>query len=257
MAVDVKVKVLENKEVAKGIFRLVMKSPEMPKIKGGQFLQLKVPDNSFILRRPLCIADYDYANNTITVVYNVRGKGTKRISEVSVGEELQVLFPLGGGFDIKPEQKKVLLVGGGTGTMIFPAVIRDYPDKEFYLYCGYSTKDVIATDESFKKIKAYEVATDDGSQGYKGFITDKITEDLDRIKPDVVLSCGPEPLYRTMKNHTFKDKRIPVNVSLEGRMCCGIGACYVCACKINKGDKTYTMRVCKDGTVFNLFEVEL
>ncbi|MEG1608617.1 MAG: hypothetical protein RR348_01985, partial [Clostridia bacterium] len=102
------------------------------------------------------------------------------------------------------------------------------------------------------------VATDDGSYGKKGFVTNIVAEQIDAIAPDAVFCCGPEVMYKALKR-ALEGKNIPIFVSLEQRMGCGIGACLVCNCKIKRSgnDSEEYLRVCKDGPVFLLDEVVL
>lgn len=250
--------VIYNKKIADGIFEMRLKVEDLPQINAGQFVQIKVPDNAHILRRPFCIADYDSSKNTFDIKYQIKGEGTKILSQCNSGQQLMAVLPLGNGFKVEGNQNKIMLVGGGMGSAILPALFTQYPDKEFYVYMGFSNQKFIICSELEKNSKGFVVSTDDGSNGNKGFITEKIANDLAVINPDLVLCCGPEVMYKTLKK-TFDGFKNPVQVSLEGRMGCGIGACLVCACKIKKAgaSQTSTLRVCKDGPVFGLYEVEL
>ncbi|MDE7337405.1 MAG: dihydroorotate dehydrogenase electron transfer subunit, partial [Clostridia bacterium] len=101
-----------------------------------------------------------------------------------------------------------------------------------------------------------KVATDDGSYGEKGFVTDILAKDMEKLKPDAVFCCGPEVMYKALKK-ALQGFDVPIIVSLEARMGCGIGACLVCNCKVlRKGVEEYA-RVCVDGPVFKLDEVVL
>lgn len=249
--------VIENVKVGEGIYRMILKLNDFEDMKGGQFVHIALNDKSHILRRPFCIADYDSENKTVTVYYAVVGAGTEVLSHVRAGEELKVLLPLGNGFTMKDEYKKVMLIGGGMGTAVLPAIPTTWKDREYYTFLGFAKKDkMIALDELTARSKEIFVTTDDGSYGRSGFVTEAIKENIDRINPDVIMVCGPEILYRVLEKvlGKYTDRTY---ISLEKRMGCGIGACLVCNCKIKTKDGAKYLRACVDGPVFAMNEVML
>lgn len=248
------VTVLENTEIADGIFRLKLGySEQVTEIKGGQFVHIALKDKSKILRRPFCICDFDLKEQTVTVVYAVVGEGTENLSRTKKGEKLEALFPLGNGFNSESFEK-IALVGGGMGVAVLPAIATANSDKKYYTYLGFSDKSkVILEDVMNEKSLVTKVCTDNGSYGEKGFVTDELKKDLENIKFDAIFCCGPSVMYKTLSKMTD----IPIYVSLEQRMGCGIGACLVCACKIKRNGSEEYLRVCADGPVFNLDEVVL
>ncbi|MDE5991394.1 MAG: dihydroorotate dehydrogenase electron transfer subunit [Clostridia bacterium] len=250
--------ILLNERVAKDIYKMVIAFEDLPQnIKGGQFAHVKLNDKSHLLRRPFCICNYDRQKNTVTICYAVVGEGTKVLSGYEPGEKVKVLLPLGNGFVPDKNAKKIVLLGGGMGSAVLPAIPTCNPEYEYYTYLGFANKDKVALEEDLTKVsKEITVATDDGSYGKKGFITNVLAEDMERIKPDVVFCCGPEIMYKALKK-ALQGFDVPIIVSLEARMGCGIGACLVCNCKVmRKGVEEYA-RVCVDGPVFKLDEVVL
>lgn len=255
------VKVVENLKVADKTFKMVLKADDLEPIRGGQFIHIQLPDKTKILRRPFCIADFDTVNKTVTIVYAVVGGGTELLTGIKAGTELTALFPLGNGFMLKEFDnkplKKIVMVGGGLGAAVLPAIPNNFKDVEFYTFLGFGNSDrAVLVDELRAKSKELYIATDDGSLGTKGFVTDLMKSKLDEIKPDVILACGPEVMFKSLKK-VAEDVDIPVYVSLEARMGCGIGACLVCNCKIKTTDGDKYKRVCVDGPVFKLDEVVL
>ncbi|MBD5086345.1 MAG: dihydroorotate dehydrogenase electron transfer subunit [Clostridiales bacterium] len=250
--------ILLNERVAKDIYKMVIAFEDLPqKIKGGQFAHVKLNDKSHLLRRPFCICNYDREKNTITICYAVVGEGTKVLSTYKTGEKIKVILPLGNGFVPDKSAKKIVLLGGGMGSAVLPAIPTSNPEYEYYTYLGFANKDKVVLEEDMAKVsKQIIVATDDGSYGKKGFVTNILAEDMEKIKPDVVFCCGPEVMYKALKK-ALQGFDVPIIVSLEARMGCGIGACLVCNCKVmRKGVEQYA-RVCVDGPVFSLDEVVL
>lgn len=247
--------VLENVKVQEGIYKLVLGFDDFEQIKAGQFIHVQLNNKEHVLRRPFCICDFDEVKKTITIVYAIVGEGTRLLSLVKEGERLNSMFPLGNGFEDKG-YKKIMILGGGMGCAVLPAM-KVFKNSEIYTYIGFASKDkVILEDELTSISKKIVVASDDGSYKNKGFALSYLKEDIEKVKPDVILACGPEGLYKAM-NKVLAGIDVPVYISLEARMGCGIGACLVCNCKVKKnGEETY-LRVCKDGPVFRLDEVVL
>lgn len=249
--ISVKAKILSNESQGCGIFRLVLSVPELPEIQCGQFVMISCGSyDGMLLKRPISI--HDFEGNTVTLLYETVGKGTSELSKMAAGEYTDIILPLGKGFEIK-DYKKIALVGGGLGIFPLYSVIRLHPDVEYFAYLGARDKARFICADSFQeKCSCTMLATDDGSAGKKGFITDILKEDLDKYAFDAVFACGPKPMLSALKNVT-KDTQIPVFVSMEEHMGCGFGACLTCTCKTVGGNK----RVCADGPVFSLDEVIL
>lgn len=243
--------ILENKPIAEEIYALTFAFEEEIAVRPGQFVMIGIC--GYPLRRPIAVCKAE--GNRITVCYRLKGEGTHALAyNYKAGEKLSVLLPLGNGFYVKEEEKRIAIVGGGVGIFPLISAIRAYAnDKEIYSYMGFRNKDAYCMQYELQRSHRLVVATDDGSMGYHGTSVQAFMEEYDKVKPDVVLSCGPTPMLRALKN-AMKGKEIPVYVSLEERMGCGIGACLVCVC--NKTDGAHA-RVCKDGPVFEINEVVL
>lgn len=249
---DYNLTLTENRQVADKIFKAEFTCDQkLPGFRGGQFLHLQVPGK--VLRRPFGILEM--TENYLSIVYAVVGEGTQIMSEMKKGEILKAMLPLGNGFMLPKTYKKVALLGGGLGAVPLLPVITTYPDIEFYSYMGFrSQKDVILYEEYSKLSQKTVFATEDGSFGYKGYSLDALKEDLKSNDFDAILVCGSKPMLQAVQEAGFK---IPVYVSMEERMGCGVGACLVCACQVKKGENVENLRVCLDGPVFMLDEVVL
>ena len=247
---EVTAAVLENKEIAEEVYSLTFRTEEEIKVRAGQFCMLGV--KGFPLRRPIAVCKAK--GDEVTVCYRLKGEGTHALSKWKAGETLPVLFPLGNGFYIEEGERKVALVGGGVGIFPLISVIGQYAgQKEIRAYMGFRNERAICMTDEIAAGAALYVATDDGSAGFHGTAVAAFEKDFDFFKPDVVLACGPTPMLKALKAAT-EGKGVPVYVSLEERMGCGIGACLVCVCDKTDGKKA---RVCKDGPVFEINEVVL
>jgi len=251
MIKDYKSLVVSNKKIADEIYKTTFAVNELPGIIPGQFANVRLPDSGKILRRPIGVADYNVKDNTFDIIYRIRGAGTALLAEVKAGAVLDVLLPLGNGFEIQPNHRKIMLIGGGTGTAVFPAVATAFPEREIHLYAGFSTAGFIFVKEQKSRVKSLVITTDDGSFGIRGNVVAKALEDIPKIKPDVIFCCGPDIVYKLLKAGLGKGAP-PAFISLEGRMCCGFGVCFVCACKIRRRGEIKTFRVCRNGPVFDI-----
>lgn len=240
--------VLRNKEIADGIFDMCVENPELSSIaKPGQFAHVLVPGKT--LRRPISICEAD--ENCLRLVYQVKGEGTEILSHIKEGEYLDIIAPLGNGFDIK-EDKKYCFIGGGIGVppMLYASEMKESP----VVITGFRNKDLVILQDDFKKYNCeLYLTTDDGTAGKKAFVTDVLKEVIDNV--DEVCACGPMPMLRAIAG-ICEEADKPCQISLEERMGCGIGACLVCACEVKRNDGTNDfVHVCKDGPVFDSKEV--
>ncbi len=241
-------KLIKKEETAENIFDFVLECPQLAeKAKAGQFAHIAVPGKT--LRRPISICDADERN--IRIVFQIKGEGTEILSKSKVGDFIDILAPLGHGFDI-PKGKRIAFVGGGIGVppMLFSAKQAD----DAVAVLGFRNKKAVILTEDFKKVcSEVFVATDDGSFGIHGFTSDILRNIINDI--DMVYACGPMPMLKVIAE-ICKEHNKPCQVSLEERMGCGIGACLVCACKtLDKDGNIEHSHVCKKGPVYNAEEV--
>lgn len=245
--------VKENIKIAENIYSLTLTLPEEVEIKGGQFLNLSTGNPANLLKRPFGVVGCE--GKDVTVCYQLKGEGTHTLSKAEVGAKLNVLLPLGNGFTIPESAKNVVVIGGGVGVFPLISVIRQHKDKNFYSYIGFRNADAVCLLNELEKSQKLTVVTDDGSYGAKGNAVAAYLADKGNVKADIIIACGPPIMLKVLKSK-LKEEGIttPCLVSLEERMGCGIGACLVCVCKKSDGNNA---RVCKDGPVFNIDEVEL
>ncbi len=251
---DLLATVKSNKRIAENIHMITLTLPEdCGLIHGGQFVNLSTGNGANLLRRPLgvCISE----GRDISVCYQIKGGGTKYLSTVEEGRKLQVLLPLGNWFDLD-DFKDVVVIGGGVGIFPLIATIREHcNNKNFYSYIGFRNAGAVCLEEELKKSKKLTIVTDDGSYGKKDNAVSAYLKDAAGIKADAIIACGPPVMLRVLKQK-LKENGIltPCFVSLEERMGCGMGACLVCVCKTADGGNA---RVCRDGPVFNIDDIEL
>ncbi|MCL2598960.1 MAG: dihydroorotate dehydrogenase electron transfer subunit [Firmicutes bacterium] len=265
MAKDYLTKVIQNKSLAKEMVALRLQvEGEFPDLAMGQFVLIQVPGRpDIVLRRAFCIADYDKASKQISVVFRVIGEGTAVLARVQAGQELQVILPLGSGWDMTKYQtqmeapiRHIWLVGGGIGVVPLCGIPKEYPQFDYTSLLGFRGKDDSVLAAYFDNS---QIATDDGSIGHQGMVVDLLRPAYDKQKPDLILACGSVPFLRGLKNiqtqgwlQSTQNTPIPIYASFETKMACGVGACMGCVIKVDGQKK----RVCKDA-IFDLTKVEL
>ncbi|MCL2228850.1 MAG: dihydroorotate dehydrogenase electron transfer subunit [Firmicutes bacterium] len=236
-------KVIKIDNVAKDTFVFRLELPKFPKIIPGQFLNVRVP--GFTLRRPFAICDWDEKNKTVDFGFTVRGDGTRALSNAKVGDTLDVLLPLGNGFDLSGlKDKKIMLIGGGIGAFPLLSVVKNHANC--YSFLGFTAKELVLLEKEFKTASK-ELVVNIG-----GFVTDDAEKAIPKIKPDVIFACGPEPMLKALCN---KKLTIPVFVSLEQRMACGFGACLCCNQRVLVNGEEENLRICCEGPVFKSEDV--
>lgn len=187
------------------------------------------------LPRPISIADL--GNRKLKLLYEVRGRGTHIISKLRKGDNLSLLGPLGNTFDLK-ETKKIALISGGVGIAPMLYLAKNL-SGQVNIYSGFRNN-AYFLDQIKPYVKNIIVSTENGSTGHKGFVTDLFNP----VEYDLVYTCGPTPMMNVVIN-MCRDK-VPVYISMESRMACGIGACLGCTVETIRGME----RVCKEGPVF-------
>jgi len=264
---NIKVEILSRKEVAPNIYLVKLKAPEIAQeALPGQFIHIKCSEDNYpLLRRPISIHRIDKERGEIYILFQIRGEGTRLLSQRVVGDDLDILGPIGNSFNIYPKSKKIMIIGGGIGVAPLLALGEESirQGKEVRVLIGALKKELVIGEENFRKLGAkVDVATDDGSYKYKGSVTDLLKETIARERwlPDQIFACGTKLMLKRVVKIS-QDFHIDCQVSLEERMGCGIGACLGCVCKVKtKGKKEEGIcyefkRVCVDGPVFEGSEV--
>jgi dihydroorotate dehydrogenase electron transfer subunit len=240
----------ENRRLNADTFLLVLHSSELPEIKAGQFVNVKVEDSpATFLRRPISIHDIDEAKGLLYLMVKIAGNGTERLSKLVPGERLNIVLPLGNGFTL-PQQGRCVLIGGGVGIAPLLHLSKELKLRgiEAVVLIGTrSEKDIVLKEEYEKYAKVY-YTTEDGSYGEKGYPTQHsiLKEHFDHI-----YCCGPLPMMKAVATYAYQNN-IDCEVSLENMMACGIGACLCCVNDTKEGHKC----VCTDGPVFNINDLK-
>ena len=246
--------VVENKSLTKDYFILVLScaNKDISDIKPGQFVQVKVDkSHSTFLRRPFSVHDVDFSKNTISLLIKIVGNGTLALSGLKKNDTLNVIYPLGNSYSIPQPGKRILLAGGGCGKaplLFLGKKLRSHgfiPD----LLLGFKDVEQGLEIDEYNKIGRVYLATEDGSVGQKGYLTDHSI--LKSEKYDYVYSCGPEKMLKNIARYC-KDRKIFCEVSLENLMACGIGACLCCVVDTVKGN----LCTCTEGPVFNINDLK-
>lgn len=244
--------VVETKQVHENIFIQKINSPEIARIiKPGQFLNIRVSEATFpLLRRPFSICDVDGDN--IFLMFNILGEGTKILARKNKGELIDILGPLGNGFNFDDDYKNAIMVAGGLGAAPFPFLTRKLINKKNIITFvgGRSKQDVITYG-----LKNVIQSSDDGSVGFKGNVVQSLENNLDKIDvaSSKVFGCGPNAMLRVLKDFCIKNN-LECEVSTECAMACGFGICQGCPIESTSNTDKYLL-VCKDGPVFNVKDV--
>lgn len=239
-------------ELDNQIFLLKIYCPEVSSIiNPGEFLNVRVSDSTNpILRRPFSVCDVE--GDYFYLMFNILGEGTKILARKHPGEEVDILGPLGKGFNLEGDFKTAVIVAGGLGAAPFPFLIRNIRDQK-NIACfigGKTSKDVITY--GMKNVK---VATDDGSVGFKGNVVQLLENNFSSLGKDKIkiFGCGPNAMLRRLKEFSAKND-FDCEVSTECAMACGFGICQGCPIE-NVNDSNKYFLVCKDGPVFNVKDV--
>lgn len=239
---QVMMKITDNKKIAEKTYFMSLEGDTSAITKPGQFINIKL--DGFFLRRPISVCNCE--NGKLSIIYKVVGNGTKEMSELPVGAELDILSGLGNGYDTSKSGDCPVLIGGGVGVppmyMLCKKLVSE--GKKATVILGFnSEKEVFGVNE-FKATGAeVYVTTVDGSVGTKGFVTD-VLKNLDYT---YFYTCGPMPMFKAIESIA----KTSGQYSFEERMGCGFGACMGCTCKTKYGNK----RICKDGPVLEREEI--
>lgn len=274
--------IVENTLIARDTYRLTIADPELARrILPGQFVMIRTGAEGAtdpLLGRPFAL--YDVHRDTsehadsFSVVYLVIGRGTASLAGRKPGERLAVWGPLGNGFGPPPGPGPVVFVAGGVGQTPFLALGRDWLGTASYgdqpgagdrsrvesatLLYGVRTAELLAGVDDFQSAGiGVEIATDDGSAGRHGFVTQLLAERLERgERPSRVVACGPPAMLRAVARLVAAHD-VPCDVSLENHMACGFGACFSCVAPIVQDDGQPDLRrVCVEGPVFPAHRVD-
>ncbi|WP_251388741.1 dihydroorotate dehydrogenase electron transfer subunit [Mediterraneibacter agrestimuris] len=252
--------VVSQEQLANGIYSMWLQTEEATEIAvPGQFISIYTNDGSKLLPRPISLCEIDKEKKQLRVVYRVTGErtGTEQFSEMTAGDTIDILGPLGNGFPLEEGRgKKAFLMGGGIGVPPILELAKQLDCEQKQIVIGYRDAETFLKEEFEANGEVY-ISTEDGSVGTTGNVMDAILENA--LEADIIYACGPTPMLRAIKKYA-EEKDIVCYISMEERMACGIGACLACVCQSKEKDhhsNVNNKRVCKDGPVFLSTEVEL
>ena len=257
---DLHTTLLSNEEVAEAHYLLRCECAEIAQhARPGQFVHVMISqDTGMLLRRPFTI--YTIEGHEITMLYQIIGEGTKRLSQMSKGAQLQVLGPLGNTFDLTPKPEPAILVGGGAGiaSLMLLAVALRQEDIQTIGLVGAQHRARLLSVADLESIGiAVHIATDDGSIGHHGYITDVLTDllsETDWHRP-TIFACGPHGMLSAVAKiaHGFE---VSTQIAMENRMGCAMGVCLGCVCPVRiDTNRVEYQRVCTEGPVFNAADI--
>lgn len=268
MTRDRSVRVVSNVRETLAYWRLRVRLSERIAIRPGQFVMMRVRDAwEPLWRRALVIyrAEPHAEGMDLEFLYKVLGRGTALLSRQRPGDELEMLGPLGNGFPTDADSKaEALLISGGIGLpalyLLAEALARN--GRTVRLFHGEPTVEpegsLPALDDFARVLgpEAITLATEDGSKGFHGVVTEAVEVHLERARRAILYACGPTPMLRRVAEIAAR-RGLPAYVSLEARMACGFGVCLGCAVKTQSAsDRTPRYRrVCVEGPVFRAQEV--
>ena len=250
--------VTEHNYVAPNIKRLALQAPDVARLaQPGQFVNMRCSSTMDpLLRRPFSINRIDSTSGTISVLYKVVGRGTELLANIHRGDSIDVLGPLGTGFELKPQGRKIVLIAGGIGIAPFYPLAVQLINTGFDVTClvGARCDEEVAEFNELAElgVKVY-CATEDGSKGEQGRVTNLLESTL-HSNFDMAYACGPNAMLGAIKQICSR-VQLPLQLSLEQIMACGLGVCLGCTCEKEK--ENGFLHVCTDGPVVWAEEVKL
>lgn len=240
--------ILSQAQLAPGIYDIWVDYPDAVSAKAGQFVDVKC--DSFTLRRPISICEIDRENGRLRLVFEIRGEGTAWMAQQKPGDALDILAPLGNGFELCDTSSKAIFVGGGIGVPPLLEASKPFGGNPDVILGFRTAGAAILADDFAQNGCRVTLVTEDGSAGEKGFVTLPLACRLGESPCDVIYACGPIPMLRAVAAEAAK-RDIPCYVSMEARMACGVGACLGCAVKTIVDGREQNQHVCKNGPVFD------
>lgn len=251
----------DHREVAPGVFLLTLQAPALAeRARPGQFVMLQVRSGlDPLLRRPFSICGR-LQPDAFGVLYKVVGRGTALLSQGRPGERVQVLGPLGNGFAVNDMARPCWLVAGGMGVapMLFLAqALLERGERDVVCLTGYASgKEVLKAGTLGLPGAETAIATDDGSLGHAGPVTDLLEARLRTGEaPGTVCACGPAAMLARVAE-LARAAEAACQVSLEATMACGMGVCLGCTVHAAPGEGHPYLQVCSEGPVFSAEAVD-
>lgn len=258
--------IIEQAEVAPDVVRTRLSGPEIAReSQAGQFVNVKTAQSlDPLLRRPFSVHAAYPEEGVFSLLYVVRGRGTKLLRAMKPGDTVSVVGPLGKPFDLgdSPDAEHVLVAGGcGAAPLHFlsDALCRRWGCGRVTVLSGAQRKDALICEAEFRSHGVeVGVSTDDGSYGYHGYVTELLRQHLSRRDSSAnvrVYSCGPHAMLKEVWRISREAGAASCQVSLENNMACGMGVCMGCVQKVRRGGECRHERVCTEGPVFEAEDV--
>ncbi len=242
--------IIENRQVTAELWDIRLQAPQIAReARPGQFLHVRLSAGvDPLLRRPMSISRI--GQDSVELLVRPGGRGSRMMVEKAVGERLDCIGPLGNGFTIHSSSRNLLMLGGGSG--VGPLVgLADQAVAQglsVVVLFGFRSADRVYPASLLPEEVEYGVATDDGSAGHHGLVTDLVGEYLGWA--DAVYACGPRPMFLSLLEISRRvNLQKSVQVSMEEHMACGVGACFGCVVETRRGEMK---SVCEDGPVFEM-----
>ncbi len=266
--VDIPSQVVSVEKDSGGVYRALLESPNIARrARPLQFVNVRVSSGSEpFLRRPFSISQFHKDLGLIEITWRVVGRGTQSMALWEPGDTVWVLGPLGNGFSLRSHTQStgkgrsphLWLATGGTGLAPMYPLAQEAKELGYEVslfYGARSSADSMDTDRFQNQGCSVHTATEDGSVGYRGFVTELLASYAEDFrKGEIMVACGPEPMLQAITR--LVGDSLELYLSLEARMACGIGLCQGCAVKASGQEERY-LHVCRDGPVFRASDVDL
>jgi dihydroorotate dehydrogenase electron transfer subunit len=257
MMSDFATKVVRNVDLGRGSFLIEFEDPGVGgAMRPAQFFMIGVPGNDVLLRRPFSVCGLpgtfdDGTPGTLQVLYRVYGRATTLLASLKKGARLDVLGPLGRGFEPPADEAEIVVVAGGIGSAPFPAFLKELARsgrKASMIYGARSVHELPLLDWFETHAERVTVTTDDGSAGTKGLVTLPLAPLLKSGRKLHLYACGPNPMLKAVARLAV-EAGVRCDLSLEAPMACGFGVCLGCVVPVKDGGETRFERVCVEGPV--------
>jgi dihydroorotate dehydrogenase electron transfer subunit len=256
--------ITDRRELAPGVVVLGFDAAELVRdTRPGQYL-MAIPPSGEACATALGI--YEAEGRRASILFFVTGKRTRELAELRPGERLDVLGPLGNGFDLSGGARDVAIVAGGVGlaSVLLPAQWLVRAGARVRLFYGARSAKLLVDAKRFSDAGCEVLfSTDDGTAGHYGFITDLLARTAGRQLPNLILACGPSPMLRAVAR-VAAELDVRAQLSLEETFACGVGGCWGCVVPLAResaqapgfpdadagGSDVVNARICKEGPVF-------
>lgn len=235
--------VISNCRLSDDVYQLTLECEEIAKkALPGEFVSVLC--KNLLLRRPFSISNTE--DSCFQIIYKLKGQGTVFLSELTAGDRIDLIGPLGSGFNITKHTSLLIGAGVGLAPLLFLSKNLTELTVPYFLLAGLKT----TLDAPAINLSANCLVTEDGSSGQKGTINEYIESAINSFKPQKIYACGPIPVLKFAVEQAIKN-HIEIEVALEKKFACGIGVCMGCVVEVMENNNIINKRICKDGPVFD------